>query len=261
MSKHDTEAVTAALRSLDPAATAQLSSEERLRAEETFTRIVATPHDQPVASEPARPRRRRAHLLVAGALAGAAGIAAPVLLSGGTAYGSWTKTPTTLDASEAAEAAATCRSVQDLPNRGERVAVAERRGGWTYVVLNGATTETVCLMPQDLIGKDPADRSQFFGSHDTDRPAPPSVEADGIEETGSIQGSTDEGWFVSVEGYVGADVTGVTVHTSSGLEIEASVTDGRYAAWWPSEEQSSENPAETWTYTVHLTDGTIRKVG
>ena len=55
------------------------------------------------------------------------------------------------------------------------------------------------------------------------------------------------------------DVTGVTVHVSSGLEIEASVVGDRFAAWWPSVEPSSDNPDESWTYTVHLADGSTRE--
>ena len=74
-----------------------------------------------------------------------------------------------------------------------------------------------------------------------------------------MQGSTEEGWFTWSEGYVGSDVTGVTVHTSSGPDIEASVAGNRFAAWWPSQKQSSDHPAETWSYTVQLADGSTRR--
>ena len=74
-------------------------------------------------------------------------------------------------------------------------------------------------------------------------------------------GNTDEGWFSWVEGYVGSDVTGVTVHTSAGLDIQASVAGNRFAAWWPSTVQSSDHPAETWSYTLHLADGSTRRAG
>jgi hypothetical protein len=84
---------------------------------------------------------------------------------------------------------------------------------------------------------------------------------DRIVENTTMEGNTDEGWFAWSEGYVGDDVTGVTVHTSSGLDIEASVSGNRFAAWWPSREQSSSQPAETWSYTVHLADGTTRRAG
>ena len=116
-------------------------------------------------------------------------------------------------------------------------------------------------MPDDLVGHDLTGRGSFFGSYDPDAAAPPVLPPDRIEEHRSAQGSTDEGWFLAVEGYVGSDVAGVTVHTSSGLDIEASVSGDRFAAWWPSTKQSSDHPAETWSYTVHLADGTARHTG
>ena len=252
--------ITAALRRLDPAPRADLTEAELERAEAAFARIVATPSDEPVPVEPERPHRRRRRLLVTVGLAGAAGIAIPgLLLGGGNAYGSWTPTPEPLTDAAAAAAATTCRAVLDVPDRGERVAVAERRGEWTYVLLAGPGTEAVCLMPDDLVGQDPAAREDFFGSYDADTVPSPTLHAGRMVETTSMQGSTDEGWFIWLQGYVGSDVTGVTVHTSSGLDIEASVAGDRFAAWWPSTEQSSDRSAETWSYTVHLADGSTRR--
>ena len=114
-------------------------------------------------------------------------------------------------------------------------------------------------MPDDLVGQDPTAREDFFGSYDTDTVAPPTVDPDRIDETSSMQGSTEEGWFIWVEGYMGGNVTGVTVHTSSGPDIEASVAGNRFAAWWPTSQPSSGHPAETWSYTVHLADGSTRR--
>ena len=47
-----------------------------------------------------------------------------------------------------------------------------------------------------------------------------------------------------------------------GVDVEASVTHGRFAAWWPSEQPSSENieMMGPWTYTVTLADGGTRRV-
>ncbi len=262
MSKHATDALDAALRDLDPAPPTDLTDAERARAEATLARIVATPADAPVPVEPDRPRRRRGRLLGAVGLTGAAGVAVGGLLLGqGTAFGSWTPTPESLTDAEAARAAATCRAVLDVPDRGERVAVAERRGEWTYVLLAGPRSQASCLMPDDLVGQEPSAREDFFGSYDPDEVAPPAPAPDRIDESTSMEGSTSEGWFTWTEGYVGRDVTGVTVHTSSGRDIEASVVGGRFAAWWPSVQQSSEHPAETWSYTVHLADGSTRSAG
>jgi hypothetical protein len=230
------------------------------RADAAFARIVATPSDDPVPVEPDRPRRRRRLLVPVGLAGAAAGVAlSALLLGGGNAYGSWTPTPEPLADAAAAKAAATCRAVLGVADGGELVAVAERRGEWTYLLLAGQGTEAVCLMPDDLVGQKPTDREDVFGSYDPDAAAPPALDPDRIIETTSMQGSTDEGWFIWSEGYVGSDVTGVTVHTSSGLDIEASVAGNRFAAWWPSSKQSSDHPAETWSYTVHLADGSTRR--
>jgi hypothetical protein len=266
MRRHSADTVTAALRDLDPAPSTELTQAELDRADAAFARIVATPCDEPVPEVQGRPHRSRRRLLVAAGLAGVVGVATPVLLfGGGGAYGSWTPTPVPLTDVDAARAATTCRATLDVPDRGERVAVAERRGGWTYVLLAGPRTEAMCLMPNDFVGQDPNDRRGFFGNYNADRADPPTLDPDRIDENISMEGSTDEGWFdegwfLWVEGYVGSDVTGVTVHTSSGLDIEASVSGNRFAAWWPSRKQSSDNPAsETWSYTVHLADGSTRR--
>jgi hypothetical protein len=255
MRRHTADTViTAALRHLDPAPRTDLTEAELERADAAFARIVATPSDDPVPVEPDRPRRRRSRLLVPVGLAAVVAIPG-LLLVGGNAYGSWTPTPEPLTDVAATTAATTCRAALDAPDRGEHVAIAERRGEWTYILLAGPGTEAVCLMPDDLVGQDPTDRRNFFGSYDTDAVAPPTLEPDRIDETMSMEGSTDEGWFIWSQGYVGSDVTGVTVHTSSGLDIQASVAGHRFAAWWPATKQSSHHPAETWSYTVHLADG------
>jgi len=258
MSWHTDDTIDAALASLDPAPGTTLTDAERDRAQTLFARVVATPGWETVPVEPSRPRRPRRRLWATVGLAGAAGVAVPAILLGGSAYGSWTATPETLTGGAAAAAAATCRSELDVPDRGERVKVAERRGGWTYVLLASPGTELICLMPDDLVGQERSPGGDFFGSQDPDAPVPPRLEPDQIDENTGMEGSTDEGWFHWSEGYVGSDVTGVTVHTSSAGDVEASVTDGRFAAWWPAAEQSSKRPAETWSYTVHLADGSTR---
>ena len=95
----------------------------------------------------------------------------------------------------------------------------------------------------------------------------------GYEITGSMMGSVptaglwpfshDDGWFSLVQGYVGTDVTGVTVHTSAGTDVETSVANGRFAAWWPSPVPSSDHPEVMGapTYTLTLADGAREVVG
>jgi hypothetical protein len=277
MTKHTIDRqTTVALRDLDPAPAATLTSEERARADAAFARIVATPPEDRVPGESDRPRRRRSRLLVPAGLAGAAGAAVTALLvSGGSALASWTPEPQPLAHAAAAAAAATCRVVLEVPGQGARVAVAERRGGWTYVLIAGPAGQAACLMPDDLVGQpDPAEHrgEGFFGGYSPDPVEVATPGRDRIVETESTAGSVivsrpwplrdEEGWFSSVQGYVGSDVTRVTVHTPTGADVEASVAGGRFAAWWPSEQPGSDHldAMGAWTYTVTLVDGTTRRV-
>jgi len=253
-----------ALRDLDPAGpTVALSDDERARADATFSSIVSVPDHPPLRVEPERPRRVRLprRLGIAAGLVGATGIATSAVLLGGNAYGSWTPTPKPLEGNTAATAAASCRTALDVPDHGEQVLIAERRGDWTYVLLGDSHREAACLLPNDIVGHDNADyQGKFFGTYDADSPRAPRVARDRIVETMHMSGRADEGLVDWSEGYVGRDVVSVTVHTPTGLRVEASVTRGRFAAWWPAGEAKADNPefADAPTFTVTLADGSTR---
>ncbi len=276
MNKHSVDTMTtAALRDLDPAPTTVLTDEELERADATFARILATPSHDQVPEESDRPRRRWRRLLMPVGLVGATGAAVTaLLLSGGSAFTSWSPKPEPLRAAAVGEAATTCRAALEMPDQGERVAIAERRGGWTYVLLAAGKSEGACLMPDDLLGHhDPADHTGqgFFGGYTPDPVEAPTLARDRIVETENMTGnvptprlwpfSNDEARFSLVQGYVGSEVTGVLVHTPVGPDVQASVANGRFAAWWPSDQPSSENPEVmgAWTYTVTLADGSTRR--
>lgn len=262
------------LRALDPAGATTLTAAERERAEATLTRILATPSRPTSATGARRHRPRTARVLVAAALVLAAVVAVPALWRGGPAFASWSPTPTTLSPAAAAEAATTCRAGMEVDVDLPRVAVSERRGGWTYVLLTGDGGEAACLLPDDAVGTDVARLREngFFGSATADPPAPPATGRDGLVETESAVGSvrlpgrgwfgTARGWFTWTSGYAGADVTAVTVHPPVGPAVEASLVDGRFSAWWPTPVPSSDHPEAggAWTFTVTLTDGTTRRV-
>jgi hypothetical protein len=204
----------------------------------------------------------------------AAAVAVPIALGGGSAFASWTAIPAALSVSTAAAAATTCRSALEIHDQSARVVIGERRGGWTYVLLNGSGGEGACLMPDDLVGTSgvAGRKSGFFGSYDTDPAQAPTPAPDGIIETESAGGTvslpgrlslgTIEGWFTWVTGYAGSDVTGVTVHPPVGPDVKASLDGGRFSAWWPAGEARGDNPGVggAWTYTVTLADGTTRHV-
>lgn len=266
----------AALRELDPAATTGLTEEEHRRADAMLARILAAPvpATEPGRTETGGPRRRGRRVLVPAALLTAAVVALSTALGGGSAFADWSAVPVPLPAPTAAAAASTCRAGLDVADPSLRVVLGERRGGWTYVLLDGPDAEGSCLMPDDLVGASGAvarDRG-FFGSYDPEHVEPPTPARDGIVPTESAAGSvrlpgrlpfrTVEGWFTVVTGYAGPDVTRVTVDPPEGPDVVASLQDGRYTAWWPSPTARAANPdaGQGWSYTVTLVDGTTRRV-
>jgi hypothetical protein len=274
MNKHTVDTMAdAALRELDPAPATALTDAERERADAMFARILDTPSHQEISEAPARPRWRWSRLLVPVGLIGGAGAVVPALLLGGSAFGSWTPTPEPLTGAAAAEAAATCRAILAVPDQGERVVIADRRGQWTYVLLAGPKAEATCLMPEgptDLEDPAAARADGFMGSYTSEPGEAPPLARRGITGYGGAASVPTDGlwhfggheeWISQVDGYVGSDVTGVTVHTPIGTDVEASVANGRFAAWWPSAKPSSENleVMGAWTYTVTLADGTTRQ--
>ena len=264
---------TAALRTLDPAPAAPLTAEEQSRADGLLERILAQePRDTPV------PRRRgprravpRVLVLAAAAVALALVVSATGVLGGGTAYASWTARPTVLPVAEQEDLARQCREyLSPVPGAGgegipteadvqaARLVLADSRGAWSYVVLSGdGGFEATCLVEEArgirrlLPGVSSAAASYGFLT-------PPTPASDAIVGTGLMSMSTDEGSAWSTEGHVGGDVAAVTVLTGSGTEVQATVTQGRFAAWWPERLTVDESRGlEGVRYVVSLRDGTV----
>lgn len=107
-------------------------------------------------------------MLIPVGLLTAAAVAVPAILGGDPAFASWTAIPEPIPPSDAQAAATTCRMALGISEQGARVVIGERRGGWTYVLLDGPAGEAACLMPDDIVGaNNVADRrSGFFGSYD-----------------------------------------------------------------------------------------------
>jgi hypothetical protein len=275
MTKHTAFARTAAaLRDLDPAPTTTLTEQERQRADAMLARILATPGHEPGRTKTDQPRRRRRRVLIPVALLAAAAVGVSTVFGGGSAFASWTARPETLPPPAAAAAATTCRSLMGIRDQSTRVVIAERRGGWTYVLLDGPAEEGSCLMPDGLVGASGVKnrRSGFFGHYDPKPPEAPTPARDSLIETESAEGAvsvpgllsvgTIDGWFAYVTGYAGSDVTRVMVDPPAGPDVEASLQGGRFAAWWPAGEARGNNPGASgaWSYIVTLADGTTRRV-
>lgn len=264
---------TEALRSLDPAPPTALTDAEIRHAAAERARIIATPVVDPARTRTPRPYRRL--VAVAGTVAALA-VLVPFALGGTLAFASWTAVPSPLAGIAAEEAATAClRKLEPDPTGTETtplpdmdLVIAEQRGDWVTIILSGSGAEASCLMPADT---EPAD-DRIFASLDLDAPEPPMPDRDGLTETFSIGGAVDvpnriglgtvTDWYGWVSGYVGEDVIGVTVHSPAGTDSEASLSGGRYSAWWPAGLARGDNPGVGggWSYTVTLTDGTTHEI-
>lgn len=254
MTHHDTFLL---LRSLDPAEQEVAPRSERalrdldriLSADGVDTAMPsATPHDAtphdgtPPTSRPRprRPRLRRVLLAAAAVVVTAAGlVAAPRALGGDPAFATWTAEPSGLSPAEAAHAAEACRdsravdggTTADQVSRATPV-VSERRGAWTTVVLAGdAGFSALCITDSS---------APLFGGNIGSVGTPSTYRAPGAREvTATDLGAGTVGgghWLSLAAGYAGPDVVRVTVPTRDHGPVEATVSGGHFAAWWPGAE-------------------------
>ncbi|MFI5428904.1 hypothetical protein [Aeromicrobium sp. UC242_57] len=267
MTKHTFAHLDAVLREMDPAPPT-LTDDERRRAVVARDRIMATSTDEQVQIGPDRQKRHRGRALVAAAITVTAAVAAPTLIGGGSAFASWTATPKPLSGSAATAAATTCRSALGIDDQRAQAIISEVRGTWTYVLVEGPAGEGACLMPDGDTNR----KSGFFGSYNPEPSDAPPLASDDIDETWSMGGSvtvpgrlpfsSTEEWFSWVSGFVGSDVTAITVHPPVGPDVEATVSHGRFSAWWPAGEARGDNPGVGggWSDTLTLADGTSQWV-
>lgn len=276
MTTHDDTSVTDSLRTLD-AADHVLDQAQRTRAASTLDRILATDPDAlaPTAAPTSTPRRRVRRLVLGGSVVAAAttaAVAVPLITGGEGAFASWSPTPVELTGAERTAAVDACL-VLEGDNDGElafdpdvapSVLIAEARGGWSYVVFRIAgrsgSLEGSCLIPDDLVADPRPGEGGFFGglgsATDTAGTAPTRNVA---RETVFGFGSVDGDLFVYAEGLAGAGVESIDVTTPSGLKVEASVDNGRWAVWWPAGHDAMDNPelTEAPTYEVTRRNGTV----
>ena len=254
------------LRSLDAAS--PLSAEQQQRAAATLERIVATTpragSNHRGATTPVRRSQRRLLLISAAAAAlTATVIVLPGGVGGGQAYASWTPVPTALTAAEVEIVAPACRKqlrgarLLDLERAG--LVLAERRGEYVALLYRtDAPDMSGSCLAHNHQGTDEVDDVTFGigGGSGPARPAPAQ---------GFTQGAISDFRDASItDGAAGADVVGLTIHAGD-LTVQASVSNGRYVAWWPGPAFESDRdqasgkggPRLIVTYDLTLTDGTV----
>lgn len=209
-----------------------------------------------------RPRRTRRLVLAAGSIAaaGAIVVAAPSFLGGPQSAAAWTPVPQTVPAGEALSMARDCVGREPhFPSKDMRVYVAEERGRWEllYLADANADNELICLLengrPTGAIG---ASMVRLGGYE--------QVAPDGARgNEGGLFQDHGKSNLVST-GVVGEDVTGLVLHGTSKGDVTATVSDGHYAAWWPSDEplplDDKSIPNAFTDATITLRDGSTREM-
>jgi hypothetical protein len=230
------------LRTLDPADPDVDPNNPRARA--GLEHILTVDPGRPV-----RTRRRGIRLVAATATvvtAAAALFIVPSLMKGDRAFASWTAAPTGLSAEAAAAAGAGCRNAHlDGPDTGlgdnlrhADVAIADRRGKWTLVVLaDRRGFAALCITDESTT----LFRSWFGSSGTPTKYAPPNPHEVVATDLGT--GAIGAGELSVAAGYVGSDVTGVTYHSAGRGDVTATVSGGRFALWLPGHELENASRA------------------
>lgn len=210
-----------------------------------------------------RPNRRRRRTLALGAVAFAvtAGfLIVPALSGGDPAFATWTAAPGELVGAERDSAVSDCiRSSQGVGGgmyandlEVAKVAIAEKRGAWTTVVLAGSGGfEATCTTDSTA----PWFKKGSFGS--VGKPG------NGKEPTGRDIRTTQLGTGVisnnplsMASGQVGPDVVAMSYTSRVGERITATVSKGQFAFWLPGGElpNSGEDVPVDVTYTDNTTE-------
>lgn len=199
---------------------------------------------------------RRGQRIAVVAAAAAALVAVPVLNGSDNAYAGWTAYPAALSTGQSSAVARQCqRWVKDPPIQATtQVVLSERRGDIGLALLTGPNGLLVpCELSLDAPGEAKGGLSEFY--------LPRTPQADQILSDGGSGFAEDDGEpiFRVVSGRVGADVTGVVVHTEEQGDVIASVKDGYFTAWWPGPPESPGAHTAlpmNFTFTAKLRDGT-----
>lgn len=264
------------LRNFDPAdsATTALSP----RAEQDLEEILLRgPETESVRSpvggsrDRAKGSRVRGRWLVGAAAIGAGVVALTLQDPGPTAYASWTAYPTGVTASVEGPAVAACQQFwgvdADTSGTGTPMrdlqfqpVMAETRGDYSLVLAEGVDGfGSVChsRSAQSSAGGEPT------GGYSVWQQPPGEVIDDEIELTmyDAYSDDPDSSDMVVVTsiltGRVGSDVAAVVIHPPEHQAVQASVLDGRFAAWWPWEMADDGDPYPDLSFDIEMSDGSI----
>jgi hypothetical protein len=179
-----------------------------------------------------RPRTRRLRPPVAiGAVASAAvavgALVVVISLGAGAsnAFAGWSAKPTKAAPGQLAAAQAACRRSQS-PVDGLPLALADTRGPFTFAVYADSESTATCIQGPGFVSLSVAQGT-----------APVSVPADRVQLAGAHSSDRGGHLFGFAYGRTGSGVSAVTLVLADGSQVQATVTNGWFVAWWPSDQQ------------------------
>lgn len=267
------------LRALDAAA--GVSGDPARRSADLHAILAAPlePHDGMTAAPASTPARAHARsplrrwVAVGVAAAATTGIAVLVpALTAAPSYASWTSRPDTVRAADVALVREACLDQQGssigdgaVSTRDLRVVLAERRGDFVAMLLSkeygarmSASVHCLANLPPGSTEVSDVETGATSGGG---LPAPTGRQ---FTQGATGQFGGDDPASLT-EGEVGSDVVGLTLH-ADGHDVVATVSGGRYAAWWPGRAFTGGDlppgeggPGLAITYDVTYADGTVER--
>lgn len=189
-----------------------------------------------------KPRAARRVALIGGMVAAVTAglIIVPSLSGGDPAFASWTSAPAGMTEQDRAAAADECRASNRNVGEGmftddaetSEVAIAERRGVWTTVILTGPGGFSAMCITDDSAGLFSRAMTGFVGKPVGDAaPGPRELRATALGTA-----TMSAGDLSVAAGPAGSDVVGVTYKSRNNENVKATVSRGQFAFWVPGNE-------------------------
>ena len=200
---------------------------------------------------PARARGAARHVRFAVAVSLACGVTAAILMGGvlgagpSQAFAGWRATPTAPRAGEISTAESACPARTTL-------LVADIRGPFSLLLY--LTSPETGDPAGAVIACLPELNSQSFVGVPVQDVAPGAVAVADIEtDYASFAGAPVRGSaYTYIVGQVGTAVTGVTLDLQDGTQVQATATNGWFAAWWPGQQGATNAQVLTSTGSVTI---------
>jgi hypothetical protein len=161
-----------------------------------------------------------------------------------SAFAGWTPAPTPPAPGQLAAAQTSCEQSHS-PIGGLPLQLSDTRGPFTFSIYADSTSTATCI-----------EGPSFLGVSGSTSSSPVTVPADRVELSGVHQRSRSGQAYGLAYGRTGTGVSAVTLVLDDGTQVQATVGNGWFDAWWPSGHQVTAarltTPAGTATQTFDV---------